>query len=149
MTRVYTISNGVTVSYPDGSQANEINAGDTARREIESENESQELASKIRLEVFQEILRNLSSEYESLKYIVPGFYGMLLTIISLSIYALIPVHNVITHPYYWYELPIQSSLSFIPIWTVFNVYRCHYCMNIPSINCSRTLLVLWVVSKNN
>ena len=56
MTRVYTISNVVTVSYPDGSQANEINAGDTARREIESENESQELASKIRLEVFQEML---------------------------------------------------------------------------------------------
>ena len=133
MTRVHTISNVVTVSYEDDSQSNEINDIETARREIESERVSQELSSKIRLVKFQEIVRNLSLEYPSLKTIGPALYGILLTIISVSIYALIPVHNVITYPYYWYEVAIQTSLSFIPTWTVYNVYRCHYCINITSI----------------
>lgn len=146
MTRVHTISNVVTLSYEDDSQSNEINDIETARREIENERVSQELLSKIRLVKFQEIVRNLSLEYRSLKPIGPAFYGILLTIISISIYALIPVHNVIAYPYYWYEVAIQTSLSFIPTWTVYNLYRCHYCMNIPYINSSRNLLVLWVVS---
>ena len=70
------------------------------------------------------ILSGCSSEYiDSLRYVILGFGGIVcMTLPSLAL-TLIPVHNVIEHPEYWYEYPIQVTVIGMPCFVANLVLR--------------------------
>ena len=94
--------------------------------------------------MFEDILDNTPSRHVPLKYIFKVFYGIILLLISITVYTLIPVHNVVLHPQYWYELPIQVTFSFIPTFAAYHVYRCYYGFNISKVKTLGTFMHLLV-----
>ena len=77
-----------------------INPG--ANAEIENERIEKLLKSDQRNQVYKNILFNKPASEVPYYTAVYGFVGIVLGIVVTSVYILIPVHNVIEEPKYWY-----------------------------------------------
>ena len=135
---------------PNSVSANilpEIHAGskDAAANEIENEKEAHRWQAEQRTEVFEDIIYNMSPDYKSPKYILFSIIGILPALSSKWVYTLIPTHNVIQSPQYWYELPPQLMFGFLPIWATYSIFSCSYFMNIKCIRTPRNIITVWSI----
>ena len=85
--------------FRDGPDSDELAIDNERRQHIKK--------SKHRSEVFENILQNNFNLHEPQKYILSGIAGILLPMVVTSIYTLVPVHNLILFPEYWYEWLLQ------------------------------------------
>ena len=79
---------------------------DRITRAIQMEKETHILESERRNDTFENIIYNDAKEYKSPKYVVYGILGIIPALSLKWFYTLIPVHNLIMRPDYWYELPL-------------------------------------------
>ena len=116
-----------------------------AYNELDMEREDHMLQSEERYEIFKDILNNQSREIVSPKYLLYAFLGILPALASKWVYTLIPVHNAVLNPNYWYELPLQLIFGYLIVWTTYGMYACSYFMNIRYIKKIRHVGILWMV----
>ena len=81
------------------------------------------------METFKDILCNNPLEWKPLQLALTGFGGIIATMISISLYTLMPAHNVIENPQYWYEAPLKWVLTFHPIQVLMWIYLCSFYTN--------------------
>ena len=112
---------------------------------IQAEKEHHVFQSVKRHDTFKNILLNKSTDKISPKYALFAFIGIIPALTSKWIYTLIPVHNVIENPNYWYELPLQLMIGYLVIWATYGTFACSYFMNIKYIRKLRHVLVLWFI----
>ena len=112
---------------------------------IQVEKEDHIAQSERRYETFRNILFNQSTDKVSPKYVLFAVIGILPALASKWIYTLIPVHNVIQDPYYWYELPLQLMFGYLLIWVTYSSFACSYFMNIKFIRKFHHMSMLWIV----
>ena len=98
-----------------------------------------------RSENFENILQNNFNLLEPQKHILSGLAGILLPIVVTSIYTLVPVHNLILFPQYWYEWLLQFCLSFLVSFAANMVLRFYYVTNIKFVKTIRAFIVVWFV----
>ena len=98
--------------------------------EVEKEIQAHTVQSKERNEIFQRIIRNISSGKKSNKHILIGFMGIFGSLISTCFYTMIPVHDIIQNQHYWYEFPTQLFFGLLPNWVAMILFRCKYYMNL-------------------
>lgn len=82
-----------------------------------------------------------------LLYCLSSFSGPVLAIGAASIYTLIPYHNVLKEPCYWYEIQIGVVLAFLP----FLVFMSHpmmtrYWLEFKSTHSKLSYFVLYVIA---
>ena len=118
---------------------------DAAQKAIQMEKDANKLQSERRNIVFENIIYEDSPSYKSPKYIVYGVLGIIPALSLKWFYTLIPVHNLILKPQYWYELPIQLTFGFLPIMSAYSMYSCSYFMNIKYIKSARHAISIWIV----
>ena len=75
--------------------------------DIELERIYHQLKSNYRHKIFQDILLNDLGPTETLKYLGYGIGSILITMLSTSLISLIPAHDVILDPSYWFECPLH------------------------------------------
>ena len=78
---------------------------------------------------FKNIIMNKSTENVPAYVALYGFSGTLLSLATTSLLTLIPLHNLITHPQYWYEVIFPSGI-FISTFSAFILLSCSYWMNV-------------------
>ena len=144
MTKVYSISED-TIALPSlktNSRRQSICS------EIEAEYVNRSSDSKLRQQLFDDILENnpnglAVSEY--LKYIVYGFSTIVAAFLSTCFQTLIPQHNVIENPDYWYELPLVGVPTCVGLVSAYFIYTCMRWMNIAFIKSLRNFFIMWFV----
>ena len=83
------------------------------------------------------------SEY--LKYVVYGFSTIVAAFLSTCFQTLIPQHNVIENPDYWYELPLVGVPTCVGLVSAYFIYTCMHWMNIAFIKSLRNIFIMWFV----
>ena len=146
MTRVESISENIHSEYYNEEcfTSNELHL--SSLMAIESEKELQERKSNRRLEAFREIIFRCNKPIKfGFIFTLYGFFGILLSFISTISYTLIPVHNLIENPQYWYELPLQETFSLLPLYAAWYVLNCSNWLNVSYIKKMRYFFILWGV----
>ena len=144
MTRVHNITLEHVLTPEDHSTSSDTNA-DAARRVLQLDKEVNILQSQIRMETFKDILCDNPFEWKSWQYALTGFGGIIFAVISTSLYTLIPAHNVIEHPHYWYEAPLVWMLTFHPIQVLLWMYRCSFYTNTSFLKAYRHFWAVYIV----
>lgn len=121
MTKVYTIRN---FNLPT-STGQSLNSSPIA---IEQEKSRHIFQSNQRTEIFREILSNTATEKAHVKYFLYGLIRVGITLILTLPFSLIPVHNVIETPAYWYEYMLQTIPYMIQL-ASFILFNCSFWMN--------------------
>ena len=112
--------------------------GKEASDEIEIIRNEAVLRSEDRKNVFLRILSNsASNDVQSLRYIIYSMGSIVGSMIPILVYTLIPVHNVILDPYYWFEFPLQTAISLVPCYVGVILFKSSYYINM---NCLRAHL---------
>ena len=137
MARIYAITSGNL-----GNHKNTFK-GFTCQG-VASERQRHLSLSKKRDQIFKDILSNNSSESTSLKFIFYGLAGIIALFLSTCSITLIPVHNVIENPEYWYEFLLSIGFPFLPIWAVSYMLRCSVYMSANIIKSQRNFRILWL-----
>ena len=60
-------------------------------------------------------------------------------------YTAIPTHNVILHQEYWYELPLQTFCTFIPLLVANNIFKASFYTSTNIIKTHRHFQMIWIV----
>ena len=95
---------------------------------------------------FQKILSNSSfDENASMKYACYGFGSIVCVLFSTFFITLIPVHNLIKNPNYWFELPLQATFAVIPFVAANTLIRSASYTNMESIKTHRNFQKLFIV----
>ena len=89
-------------------------------------------------------LQNTHLDQNTLPYLVYGLLGIVTSFFATSIYILIPVHDVITNPEYWYEIMLQTSIILVVMGDVF-VVNCSEWMNIDRIKTIKNVVIVSIV----
>ena len=110
---------------------------------IELENVSHSLKAEKRLKLFIDILDNNSTKGDIWDTFIKGFGTLISSILMICPFTLIPVHNVITNPEYWYEFPIIILIVFMPQVVAYIIINCSFWMNITYIRNIRHFCVYW------
>ena len=118
---------------------------DAADRALQVEKEAHTKQSQERIVTFENILCNNSLDCETWKPVMTGMFGIFGAILSTAIYTLIPVHNVIENPQYWYEGIFQAVFVFYPIYSLNSMYRCSIYTNIKYIRTYRHFFALYIM----
>ena len=114
-------------------------------RAIELEMVKHEIKADIRLKTFEDILSNSPNQISVPKYLLYGVISVVITWISISPFSLIPVHNIILYPNYWYEFPLQMC-GYGPLLAAFIILHCSYWMNIDYIKKTRHFFIMWLIA---
>ena len=107
--------------------------------EIQKERFEYEQIHKLRMENFKMILTNYSKL--PLKYIMNGFANVILSLLCVAIYTIIPAHDIIRSPKYWYETMLQTSATSV-IWIPYFILNTSCWMNIKRIRKFRHFAML-------
>ena len=84
---------------------------------IETERKQAALQCDRRRNLFLQILSNASLENSnSLKYAIYGCGSIFAATIPTMVIAIIPFHDVIKKPDYWFEFPLVGTLIILPTW---------------------------------
>lgn len=116
-----------------------------AYNELDMEREDHISKSEERYEIFKDILNNQSRDVVTPKYLLYALLGILPALASKWVYTLVPVHNAVLNPSYWYELPLQLIFGYLIVWTTYGIYVCSYFMNIRYIKKIRHGGIVWMV----
>ena len=125
--------------------ANHNHDQNTSSRAIELEMANHELKADIRLKTFEDILSNSPNQMSIPKYLFYGVLSVLITWVSISPFSLIPVHNIVLYPNYWYEFPLQL-FGYGPLLSAFIILHCSYWMNIDNIKKTRHFSIMCLIA---
>ena len=118
----------------------------TALQIIKDENERAQHQSYQRRIQFEKILSNSSfDENASMKYACYGFGSIVCVLLSTLFITLVPVHNLIKDPNYWFELPLQATFAVIPFVAANTLIRSASYTNMESIKTHRNFQKLIIV----
>lgn len=110
---------------------------------LELEKSQHEWEANLRKKVFHKILSNEVVELSFSRFILRTLGIIVVSIVPTFTYTLIPLHNVVLYPYYWYE-----TLYIFGMWSIWvailNIYLSGYYLNIRYIIQYRHLLSLWL-----
>lgn len=100
-----------------------------------------------RKKVFMQIIsNNLCNENISLKYAIYGIGSIIISILPTALFAIVPHHNIIRTPGYWYEFPLLCTIFFLPPWIAEILFKSASYINISSIKNSRNFLKLLLIA---
>ena len=118
----------------------------SAIKVIKDENERAQQQSNQRRIQFQKILSNSClEENASMKYACYGFGSIICVLLSTFFITLIPIHNLIKNPNYWFELPLQAIFAVIPFVAANTLIRSASYTNMESIKTHRNFQKLFIV----
>ena len=129
----------------ENTSADRLSRKEAAWNALQIEKEDHVFQSEKRFDTFSNILFNNSIDKVSPKYALYAFLGILPALSSKWIYTLIPVHNVVEDPSYWYELPFQLMFGYLLIWVTYGTFASSYFMNIVYIRKLRHIAILWFI----
>ena len=102
----------------------------SASEDIEIQREKAVAQSIRRKETFISILSNTpSDESNSLKYMIYGLGSIVVAFLPSLVITLVPSHNVILSPQYWYEFLLQFGFAILPCFAGNMLLRSSYYMN--------------------
>ena len=113
--------------------------------EIQAERLQHLIHLRKRNKAFKDILNNKNSESISWKYIGYWVMSIFMPLFSTCVWTLIPVHNLFEQPRFWFEYPLQMTVSLIPLFAAYVSLNCSHWMNIDYIKKSRNFFYLWIV----
>jgi hypothetical protein len=134
------VSPSIVINVLDAGLINQASPNDIETQEedpIAKEMEEKKDKADKRNEFYKNILYNVEEEDRVPFYV--AFYGLagpLFGILLTCFLGLIPAHNVITHPEYFYEEMIYKFCS-MPVWASQFILSCIYWMNIKCIKTFR------------
>ena len=140
----------INIVYPESSRdiADVISViginRDAVERAIENEKEDAELRSQKRKEIFSNIVRSTSSNSVPYKHAFYAFLGILTSITATSFFTLIPAHNVIEDPSYWFEFIILFCCPFLIVLAVGTKHDFFWCTNLKLFMKTRFIIELWI-----
>ena len=109
-----------------------------AIQNIRNENERAQNQSNQQQIKFLSILSNsCMQEKISMKYAFYALGSIVFVFLSTFFVTLIPVHDVIKYPNYWYEMPLQASFALIPCVAGNVLFRTAFYVNMESIKTHR------------
>ena len=115
-------------------------------REIDLEKEKQNLMSRKRLKIYEDILYNVAIDVIWFKPICYTFGGIAGCLISNCVLTFLPAQNVFNYPEYWYEFPLQVAMALLPYWAGMVILRCSNYMNIDSIKSIRNFFIMFITA---
>ena len=83
-----------------------------------------------RRKLFESILFNRSICIQPINHIVYVIFGVLVPVLSSTVYTLIPVHNLFESPTHWYEFPLQVLGALVPSWVGMILFKCSFYMDV-------------------
>ena len=111
---------------------------------LELETTLHESKANLRGKMFHKILSNEVVELSLTKFVFSVLVTILVSTASTFAFTLIPFHNMILYPSYWYEF-----LYLYPIWSIwaaiFFTYITGCYMNIAYIKGFRCILIMWLI----
>lgn len=117
-----------------------------ASNAIKEEDEQSKIQFENRKTRFLSILNNIShGNNASLKYVVYMFASIIIIIMSTFVYTLIPAHNLMVYPSFWYEVPIQIGFSYLPFEIANTIFRISNYSNIEFIKSNRVFQKIFMV----
>ena len=106
-------------------------SSDTISDDIKMERENAIMDSEKRRKMFTDIITGtLSEEINYCKFILEGMASLVCIIIPTIGYTLVPFHNVILSPEFWYELPLQAAFFAIPLVVANGILRSSFYLNV-------------------
>ena len=118
--------------------------GCEGKEKIEIEKEQKLFKSTMRYQAYRDILYNEDSSKYSTCTAFYGFNGVLFGLFMNSVTALIPIHNVIEEPGYFYEV-ILTNMFFTPLFAAQLLYQCSYWMNIDYIRTFKSYITIAIL----
>ena len=98
--------------------------------EIEDEAHDRELIAQTRHQTYKDILFGESENDVSYTYVFYSLSCIILSVAITSIITLVPVHNVMIEPQYWWEVLIQAIAGFVTMSCAYTLLNCSYWTNI-------------------
>ena len=120
------------------------NIQDDAEDAIEKEKQIHRKRAGKRLQIIINILNNTQSAFNLLKPLSTSLSSVVITCVLIGAYTIVPVHNVYENPDKWFEYPLQSLLSFWPIYAAHILFDSIYLLNVDLIRTFRAFLGLYV-----
>ena len=157
MTRVYVVApfnptseddnpiNNTTFQDSRKGMINWQRARATFKCRIERDKEESILRSERRMQMFEDILKNSTLKYGSWKGIFKWLYVILVSLVPISIFTMIPAHNLIKNPGYWYEFILQVCFAFLPTFAAAWTESFYFCTNIKFLRTPRFFIELWII----
>ena len=112
---------------------------------IELEKVSHSLKAEKRLKLFSDILDNSCYEGHICDTLMQGFGTLIIPILMICPFTLIPAHNVIINPEFWYEFPMIILIVFMPLVVAYIIVNCSFWMNIRYIRNIRHFVVIGIL----
>ena len=100
---------------------------------------------KKRNNFFRTIISNEENEQIEWKYILYWIMSIFMPLIPTCIWTLIPVHDLFEESQFWFEYPLQMTVSLIPLFASYVCLNCSHWMNIDYIRKSHNVIRIWIV----
>ena len=124
-----------------------------AINEIEEEKRIKALEDLRRYNIYKHIL---FSKYDSdwrYHHVLYGLISIVASNLLCGVITVIPMHNLILNPLYWYETPIQVSVGYFLSYAAYMILNCSYWMNTDEIKTAKKfgtfyvfiLLLVWPI----
>ena len=128
---VITVTSNTSEGRNGNEAINQKSDEELAEQEIEEEYLIQVENSRQRYNTFESLFYGGDARKEiSIKYALYCGFDFLLTLLSTSLVVIIPMHNLILYPEYWYEMGFQFVIGILPIGLGRTMYEFSAWMNI-------------------
>ena len=144
MTEVHNDAH-VLDSEPSKSTPFNIHNADFDNSNTEIEKKEHISRQEKRRKLFESILFNRSICIQPINHIVYVIFGVLVPVLSSTVYTLIPVHNLFESPTHWYEFPLQVLGALVPSWVGMILFKCSFYMDVKYIRDMKHFLVMFFV----
>ena len=115
------------------------------RDEIEDEARDRELIAQTRHQTYKDILFGQSDNDVPYTFVFYSLSCIILSVTITSIITLVPVHNVLIEPQYWWEVLIQAIAGFVTMSCAYTLLNCSYWTNISFLRTMRNFWIYYVV----
>ena len=132
------------ISIIENTIVDEAKCGSPINVDILQEKHRSESRYNNRINHHKSFLENTHLNSNTLPYLVYGLLGIVTSFLATSIYILIPVHDVIRNPDYWYEIMLQTSVILV-VMGIFFVVNCSEWMNIDRIKTIKNVVIVSIV----
>ena len=130
--RIIKVSPNLSLGVPlDKTTVNVIDASEwNANHEIDDEKRIKAKEDKDRYNIYKDILLGKPDDHCNYYHALYGLLAIVLSNLLCSIITVVPIHNVILEPFYWYEIVLQTAFGFVFACAAYMLLNCSYWMNI-------------------
>ena len=127
----------------NSSQTYDGELEENAADQIENERLVKSLKADERYQSYKDILFSKPSGGIPGFVVMYGLSGIILSMLFVSMIVLIPVHNILEQPYYWYEAMILGPFTFALTFTAITILDCSSLINIDYIRTLKHFLTFY------